>query len=253
MGGIHDASGSYYGVTTATGSPGNATGWVVGGGIKLNAPMIGPGDYFSAQVNYSEGAGGYVDDGATIAVPQSGGVANTPAGSYCLQRWRHRQVGQYGLGLVTDSVTGLAGSTQLTTTWGVNAAYEHFWNKSWQTSVYGSYTATSYKTTANAALCAVEAVAAGPMSSTAGCTNNWDYWVVGSRTQWNIDSQTYMGLDVIYENLDTASNTADGNRCDPFHNFRSRLAVRTFGDQGALFSRLVSIVTSIPDRLIKVG
>ncbi len=50
-----------------------------------------------------------------------------------------------------SSATGLraAGGIELTTAWGVNAAYEHFWNKRWQTSVYGAYTATSYNTAAN--------------------------------------------------------------------------------------------------------
>ena len=28
---------------------------------------------------------------------------------------------------------------ELTTAWGVNAAYEHFWSKSWRTSAHGGY------------------------------------------------------------------------------------------------------------------
>jgi hypothetical protein len=28
-------------------------------------------------------------------------------------------------------------------------------------------------------------------------------WTVGTRTQWNIDSSTYLGLDVVYEKLQT--------------------------------------------------
>ena len=35
-------------------------GWSVGAGIKLNAPMIGQGDYFQAQVNYTQGALRYI-------------------------------------------------------------------------------------------------------------------------------------------------------------------------------------------------
>ena len=40
-----------------------------------------------------------------------------------------------------------AASIQLTTAWGVNAAYEHHWSPHWQTSVYGGYIATSYNST----------------------------------------------------------------------------------------------------------
>ena len=35
-------------------------GWAVGAGIKLNAPMIGQGDYFQMQVNYTQGALRYI-------------------------------------------------------------------------------------------------------------------------------------------------------------------------------------------------
>ena len=42
------------------GHPDDELGWVIGAGIKLNAPMIGQGDYFQAQVNYSQGALRYV-------------------------------------------------------------------------------------------------------------------------------------------------------------------------------------------------
>ena len=42
-----------------SGHPGNKAGWAVGAGIKLNAPMIGKGDYLQAQVNYTEGAARY--------------------------------------------------------------------------------------------------------------------------------------------------------------------------------------------------
>ena len=44
----------------ASGHPDDKVGWVIGGGIKLNAPFIGQGDYFQAQVNYTQGALRYV-------------------------------------------------------------------------------------------------------------------------------------------------------------------------------------------------
>ena len=66
-----------------------------------------------------------------------------------------------GFGIMSDSVyggtcAGTATSIQLTTSWGVNAAFEHNWNPHWQTSVYGAYVATSYNSQANAMLCVAE-------------------------------------------------------------------------------------------------
>jgi hypothetical protein len=61
---------------------------------------------------------------------------------------------------------------------------------------------------ANALLCSREgggnttgSLGAGTLAAVAGCNNDWGWWWVGSRTQWNIDSTTYMGLDVIYNKL----------------------------------------------------
>ena len=41
------------------GHPDDKWGWAVGAGLKVNFPMIGPGDYFQAQVGYAEGATKY--------------------------------------------------------------------------------------------------------------------------------------------------------------------------------------------------
>ena len=142
MGAIHDVAATYYGSNDLTGHPSDTIGWAIGGGVKLLAPMIGPGDYFQAQVNYTEGARKYVDASYTNMYSLFNGST-------------------YGIGIGSDAVfngTSAANGTslQLTTAWGINAAYEHFWNKQWQTSVYGAYTATSYNANANTELCAAE-------------------------------------------------------------------------------------------------
>jgi hypothetical protein len=216
MGAIHNATGQYYGATTATGQPGTATGYALGAGLKLFAPMIGAGDYFQGQFNYTVGAYGY----ANTAGPPMYAKYNGGAG------------GSYGFGIPTDAVYGLIGgvgtSSQLTTTWGVNAAYEHYWNKSWQTSVYGGYIKTEYNSTANTLLCADIAgiVTAGATS----CNMNFAVWNVGSRTQWNIDSQTAMGVDIVYQRIQSAQvgglTTVAGSGTQP-------TAIRSIGDQGS--------------------
>ena len=50
MGALHEDNGGYYGTVPATGHPGDAWGWVVGGGLKINAPFVSPGDYFVGEV-----------------------------------------------------------------------------------------------------------------------------------------------------------------------------------------------------------
>jgi hypothetical protein len=159
--------------------------------------MIGKGDYFQSQVNYTEGALRYI-----FQTPNS--------------NWGFVDGHGVGFGVVSDAVFGgtAAGASQtsleLTTAWNVNAAYEHFWNPAWRTSVYGGYAAVSYSSSANAMLCSVYGVGNGTgvgtaAIATAGCDNDWNTWWVGTRTQWNIDSNFYIGLDVLYQKLQSAS------------------------------------------------
>ena len=43
-----------------------------------------------------------------------------------------------------------------------------------------------------------------------GCNNNWSTWFIGSRTQWNVSKTFYMGVDVMYEELNSASTGSAG-------------------------------------------
>ena len=42
-----------------------------------------------------------------------------------------------------------------------------------------------------------------------GCDNNWTSWWIGSRTQWNVTKDFYMGLDVAYLKFDGMSTTSN--------------------------------------------
>jgi hypothetical protein len=90
----------------------------------------------------------------------------------------------------------------------VNAAYEHFWNLRWRSSLYGGYAAVNYSAIGNAMLCQVEGAGTGSGTTAvaaAGCDNNWSTWWIGSRTQWNVAKDFYMGFDVLYSKLRSAS------------------------------------------------
>jgi len=208
MGALHQVNASYYTAGAApfagnaAGHPDDKLGWVVGAGFKLNATMIGVGDFFQMQANYTEGALKYI-----FQTPNS--------------NWSKVNGADIGWGTVADAVFGgtasgaapTATDLNLTTAWNVNAAYEHFWSPRWRTSVYGGYAAVSYGGQANAMLCAniggpvgaTNGTGAGNTAlATAGCDNNWNTYWVGTRTQWNVTKDFYMGVDVLYQKLDSA-------------------------------------------------
>ena len=181
-----------------------------------------------------------------MARPTGGAVANPGAGGIYGQ-YNGGFGGNVGWGLISDGVYSSTPGTsvELTTTWGVNAAYEHFWTKRWQTSLYGAYISSKYSANANAYLCAAELFALAN-----GCNNNWQYFDIGSRTQFNVDSQTYIGLDVIYTELKAGSTGAPGDTSPDRARSRKRFATLRTRARGWRSS--ASIATSIPDRLIKV-
>jgi hypothetical protein len=205
MGALHDDNASYYSATStgtptvgSGGHPGDKWGWAAGAGLRLNTPMFGQGDYFQAQANYTQGALRYI-----FFSPNNNYGKVDGAG------------GKEAFGVMSDCVYGgLVGATatgcNLTTAWGFNASYEHNWSAAWKTSLYGGWDEVRYNTQANAELCTAGGFggtigATGSASTAAaGCNMNWSTWFLGSRTQWNVSKTFYMGVDVMYESLQSA-------------------------------------------------
>jgi hypothetical protein len=191
MGALHQVNGTYYdGLITGSGHPDDKWGFVVGAGLKLNTPMIGQGDFFQTQVNYTQGALRY--------------LFNTPN-----TNWSKIDGNSAGFGFLSDAVFGgtlggvgaaAASDLELTTAWNINAAYEHFWNPRWRTSLYGGYAAVSYNDTANLLACNTN-----PNAPRANCDTDFSTWWIGSRTQWNVTKDFYMGVDVMYARLQSAN------------------------------------------------
>jgi hypothetical protein len=196
MGALHEVNAAYYVTAPISGHPGDELGFAIGAGVKLNAPMIGQGDYFQAQLNYTHGALKYI-----FQTPNS--------------NWAKVSGNSEGFGVLTDAVYGgviniSASDLQLTTAWNINAAYEHFWSPRWRTSLYGGYAAVSYGDRGNNIVCALQGTSAGSGTGTTavavpGCDNDWQTWWIGSRTQWNVTKDFYMGVDVMYAKLQSAS------------------------------------------------
>ena len=194
MGALHNVAATYYTGFNDVAHPDDRMGFAVGAGIKLNVPMIGPGDYFQAEVDYAQGATRYVNMTATV--------------------WDYSKYNgnEFGWGFNTDAVyggspaAGTASALELTTAWGVMAAYTHNWNAAWKSSLWADYMAVSYNSNANNMLCdAGIGVNAGSAAvAVPGCNMDWQTWGVGLRTQWAVSSTFQIGLEVLYARLQSA-------------------------------------------------
>jgi hypothetical protein len=206
-GAVHDVAGRYFsaGNTPASGHPDDKLGWAAQIGGMLNLPW---NDTIGASFAATKGAIGYV----------------TKAGS-----WQILSGSSAGVGWVADGIYDnvLPGQTnipiQLTNAWSVNAGYEHFWNQRWRTSLYGGYTRIWYDQSARDIAAqhlptpAVGSIACGlpvlgavwpPVTLGNGannsCSPNFSFYQIGTRTQWNVSKDFYLGVDVAYTHLNTA-------------------------------------------------
>jgi hypothetical protein len=112
---------------------------------------------------------------------------------------------------------------ELTSVWGINGFYQHFWNPKWRTSLYGGYVEVDYNGTATDIInqhlptppvgglaCGVAVTGAiqPPLNVGTGagnaCSPNFSWWQVGTRTQWNPHPDLDIGVDVLWNHLNTA-------------------------------------------------
>ena len=92
------------------------------------------------------------------------------------------------------------------------ASYEHFWTPSLRTSLYGSYLNISRGDGLNNAMCASGLYNPATVGNTraTGCDLDSSQWNIGSRSQWNITKDLYVGVDFIYHKVNTATYNAAG-------------------------------------------
>jgi hypothetical protein len=209
-GAAHQVRAAMYGAApnVTTLAPDDKWGWAGSASGQLNLPN---GDTFGVNAVYSRGAVAYATRGGSWQLYNGSGV---------------------GLGWITDAifqqaplanVPGYDGSLLLTTAWSINAGYDHRWNESWRTSLYGGYTAVRYNATAErlinshlpgaAGTIQCGAVVAGavfpPITMTNGgaensCSPDFSFYQIGSRTEFSPVHHFALGVDVLYTRLNTA-------------------------------------------------
>jgi hypothetical protein len=187
-----------------SGNPSSKWGWAGMVGLRVNTPWLlnwlgsGAGDYFAVMGTYTQGASRYIFQNPN----NNEWFQNGTTAAYAVL-----SDGVYGGNAFNGTATGV----NLTTAWAINAGYEHFWTPQWRTSLYGGWTSVSYNGQANAILCVLQGDGNGRTGTlaiaNAGCDNNWTGWYIGSRTQWNVTKDFYMGLDVAYLNINGMSTS----------------------------------------------
>jgi hypothetical protein len=220
---VHDASASYYNSNVAAnsvcagsgssnaaipntlcGHPDSELGWAAEFGMEIKLPQFGPQDRFGAGARYAQGASAF-GGGSNLASPSLFGSGNVLA-----------------VGQMTDAVYLNGGQIDLTTTWTVQAGYEHSWTPTLKSSFTAGYTSVQYDDRAKGMyatnVCAGFTTAAGgpgqaginnaggtSLGRTAGsCDPDWQFLQGGIRTMWTPVPGFILGVDVFYTQVWTA-------------------------------------------------
>jgi hypothetical protein len=230
MGAYHKVGASYYGVSVANeiqnnGHPTDEAGWAAGAGFLLKDVLGMKGDQFGLQANYAVGAMSYIT-GAGV-----GPLAGLSGGSGNLGNsltFGHVLDAVYASGstgrdctLVTGGVAGVTcgSGLELTRGWTIGGIYQHQWNPQWKTSLYGGHVRVEYSDTAANYICngnqsatfgrggaagSGAPVLNGSGSSLQHCDPNLAFWSLGTRTQWNPNSNLDLGVDVVWNHLESS-------------------------------------------------
>src|SRR5262245_47368760 len=173
--------------TTFCDFPDDKWGWAVLSGIDIKAPWLGPGDHFGGSINYGQGAAAY-----------SGGSNLNSPGLFAGGN-------QVALGVITDAIYVNGGQLQLTTAWSATTGYEHF-----STTWYGQYAQVRYNDTViNSRLfcngvAPVTVAQSITVAATVRCDPGFNYWTVGSHTDWYPVAGFRLAVDVQYVRIETA-------------------------------------------------
>jgi hypothetical protein len=188
-------------------APADKWGFALMGGAMVHVPT-GEGDKVWANVVFAQGAMAYTG----LSQFGSFGTFSRFSGSSVGAAWALDGVFANTVG---NASTGLSASgIQLTKAWSVGAAYEHRWNSSLRSSVFGVVTSVSYPgdltSGAKAIFCSspvgpvrnAAGVAPSFGAPVAGCNPDFMVWGIGTRTVWNPVKNLDLGAEIMYSRLD---------------------------------------------------
>jgi hypothetical protein len=255
----HDVSASYYNANVGTGicgpaatgaagvplttcgHPDDKVGFAIQTGAEFKMDFITPGDRLGFGARYAQGASGF-GGGSNLASASLFGSGN-----------------ELAFGIITDGVFLNGGQIELTTTWTIQAGYEHYWTPQLKSSFTGGYTEVKYNDTAKGFFASnvCPTLAAGGQtgfngtggggSLAANCDPDWAFFQGGIRTQWTPVQGLLLGVDVFYthvftafkdatatvSNVNVSGTTGAATQIDPVIGARPRGLYR-LDDQGTL-------------------
>jgi hypothetical protein len=155
-------------ISSAAGTQASKTAYALGGGLKVNLPMIAAGDVLWLNAAYASGMTEYT-------VNWTGAKSSDTK----------RNVAGY-VAPAPSFVYSTAGGVELVKSWDVAAIFTHYWAPQWRHSFLASYGKVNGTTTSKATTLA------------AGGFGDMSVWNVGTQLAWLPTKDFEIGVDVLY-------------------------------------------------------
>jgi porin-like protein len=221
-GALHNNSGGYYNNainstnaamanTVVQGHPGDSYGWAGSAGFLLTDFLGLKGDTLAFATQYGHGAVGY--------------VIKSPGTYFLAGSGNH-----IAFGNTLDGVYANGTGVDMSDAFSALAAYEHFWTPKLHTAFEGGIVSVNYSGAAKSLMCAgAPGFAANPNNSLgfgynnstgapsgfingwapgSQCNPNMGWWQAGTRTIWNPHPDLDIGVEVLYQAIQTANRGA---------------------------------------------
>ena len=169
-------------------------GWAVQGGLKVNMPMISPGDVLWLQAAYAEGAGSYT--GAWLP-PGQEILTNTYTNRFSVTQ--------------ADAAVDAFNRLHLTTTYSGTIGFLHYWTPEVRQGVFASYASIEY----DKILRTGQGVVGGTTtvrSSFDPTLKSYGSVYVGSNLIWSPVKDLDIGVEAVYQKLDIRGSVFDANK-----------------------------------------
>jgi hypothetical protein len=188
MGGVlHNTTASNFTSNTANNGTITSTGWAIGAGLKINLPMIAPGDVLNMTAAYADGALDWLQSASTSA--RTGGIGREFGGLLRQDKNMYVFPSADCTALAATAVTTSCFDSEQTKGYSMAAMFTHYWTPTLRSNFIGSYLSLTPGTVTR------------HTDWTLGGLSKANVWEVGGNLVWSPARNFDIGVELTYEHL----------------------------------------------------
>ena len=199
-------AGNLFAGATFTGfRPDSEYGFAIQGGLKVNLPMIAPGDLLYLQAAYARGALDYTHSGPWVLGTGTGSQGGFPG-----------TLGRFGFNTADGFINPLTNEIELSRSWALVAAFLHYWTPQLRSGFSVGLSKVDFPSNADAFVGGVANPVFGPTGAltTTGVVRDWSMINLAANLIWSPVRDLDIGVEVTYDRIRlNGAPVSDLNKC----------------------------------------